>query len=75
MKKYNFKTKLFSNSSESNKLSFATKQQHPKGFEFPNNNKIPYFQGNWYDKFPWLHNNIEQDAAFCYVYMLAKKIR
>ena len=70
MKKYNFKTKLFSNSSESNKLSFTSKQQHPKGFK-----KDYYiFKETGMANFHGCTIILNKDAAFCYVYMLAKKI-
>ena len=29
------------------------------------------FRANWCQQFPWLHYNIDQDAAFCHVCMQA----
>ena len=29
------------------------------------------FRAEWYEHFPWLHYNVEKDAAFCYVCMRA----
>ena len=49
----------------------------PKNYSFPATqfgNKKLSFQVDLFTKFPWLHYDKEQDAAFCFICVKAKQI-
>lgn len=41
-------------------ISFPKTQYNVKGFKRS-------FQSAWFERFPWLHYDIEKDAAFCFI--------
>ena len=50
----------------------------PKSFAFPKRfigNRERSFIGSWFDKFPWLHYSVEQEAALCFTCMEAKRTK
>ena len=55
-------------------IAFSEKFHPSKGFSFPKRTfgkAARSFRAEWCESFPWLHYNIEKDAAFCHLCMTA----
>ena len=56
-------------------LTESQKKNQPKYIDFIITlfgNSIRYFSSKWYKEFPWLHYNLDKDAAICYTCMSAE---
>ena len=56
-------------------LTESQKKNQPKYIDFIITlfgNSSRYFSSKWYKEFPWLHYNLDKDAAICYTCMSAE---
>ena len=56
-------------------VSHIDSPNQPRKFKFPKRDNGRSFQPGWFDTYPWLHYNEENDVAFCFVCLKAAETK